>query len=137
MKKGISLIVLIITIIIILILTGAVILSFTDSNPIETANEAVFKSDISNFKGSLVMHIANEMTKDGVTPGSVTMSSIDADAAATRTILQIPTGKYDGYFGIVDGEIIYDATVVTDTIIQGWLDDAGIVAGTIPTTPAS
>ncbi|MEG2236004.1 MAG: hypothetical protein RR144_06205, partial [Clostridia bacterium] len=43
-KAGISLIILVVTIIVIIILVGTVILSLTNNNPINEANEATFKS---------------------------------------------------------------------------------------------
>lgn len=48
-NKGVSLIVLIITIIVIIIIAGTVILTFSSNNPIEQANEAVFKQDVSTI----------------------------------------------------------------------------------------
>ncbi len=48
-QRGISLIVLVITIIVIIILAGAVILSLNQNNPIESANKAVFLSDVEKF----------------------------------------------------------------------------------------
>ncbi|MDD2628222.1 MAG: hypothetical protein PHD20_05010, partial [Clostridia bacterium] len=48
--KGISLIVLVITIIVMIILAGAIILSLNSSNIIDRANEATTKSNISNAK---------------------------------------------------------------------------------------
>ena len=48
-KRGISLIVLAITIVIITILAVAVILSFNSNNPIDNAYEATFKSNIRNM----------------------------------------------------------------------------------------
>lgn len=48
-RKGISLIVLIITIIVVIILATIIILSFNRNNPIEKANQAKFKSDVSSL----------------------------------------------------------------------------------------
>ena len=61
-KKGISLIVLIITIIVVLILVAAILISFNNSNPINKATEAKFKSDLKGFKEQLLTtHSNNEM----------------------------------------------------------------------------
>ncbi|MDD2376840.1 MAG: hypothetical protein PHO88_05160, partial [Clostridia bacterium] len=59
-KKGISLIVLVITIIVIIILAGAVILSLANNNPIESANEATFKTNVAEYNSELAIAIANE-----------------------------------------------------------------------------
>ncbi len=63
MKKGISLIVLVITIIVIIILAGAVILSLADSNPIATANKATCLSDIANFRSAVALDYASHVGK--------------------------------------------------------------------------
>ena len=49
-KKGISLLVLIITIIVMIILASAVILSITGNNPISKANETKVKTDLTALK---------------------------------------------------------------------------------------
>ena len=132
MKKGISLIVLIITIIIILILTGAVILSFVDNNPIDTANEAVFKSDVANFKSSLVLYVLDQVDTT-TTDSSSLMEGIDEEDAST-IIPEIGT-KYENYFKVEDGELVYDATVVTSETQKTWLSELGVQPATA--TPAS
>ena len=58
MKKGISLIVLVITIIIMIILAAAVILSLNSSNVVSKASEAQSKSDIANAKNVVAMATA-------------------------------------------------------------------------------
>ena len=59
MKKGISLMVLVITIIIIIILAGVTILSFSRNNPIESAKKAVILQDLDTFRSELSLSIAN------------------------------------------------------------------------------
>jgi type II secretory pathway pseudopilin PulG len=55
LKRGISLIVLVITIIVIIILAGAVILSLANNNPITQASEAAFKSNVDSYKSQLTL----------------------------------------------------------------------------------
>ena len=52
-KNGISLIVLIITIIVVIILASVIIVSINKNNPIKSAKEAKFKSDLSSFRDEL------------------------------------------------------------------------------------
>ncbi|MEG2236002.1 MAG: hypothetical protein RR144_06195 [Clostridia bacterium] len=61
-KRGISLIVLVVTIIVIIILAGAVILSLTNNNPIEEANEATFKSNIEAYNSEITLYVAKQYT---------------------------------------------------------------------------
>ena len=58
-KRGISLIVLAITIVIITILAVAVILSFNSNNPIDNAYEATFKSNIRNMYEELNVYFSD------------------------------------------------------------------------------
>lgn len=58
MKKGISLIVLVITIIVMIIIAGAIIISLNSSNVIEQSNDAVYKSNLSNAKSTLALKYA-------------------------------------------------------------------------------
>ena len=62
-KQGISLIVLVITIIVIIILAGAVILSLSSNNPIQSANKATCLSDIANFKSAVALDFAYQVSQ--------------------------------------------------------------------------
>ena len=53
-RKGISLVALVITIIVLIILTAAVIITFMDGGIIDRAKEATFKSDIREYQAILV-----------------------------------------------------------------------------------
>jgi hypothetical protein len=64
MRKGISLIVLVITIIVIIILAGSVILSLSNNNPINNATQAAFKSNIQTYNSDLSINISNLYTNN-------------------------------------------------------------------------
>ena len=59
MKKGISLIVLVITIIVMIIIAGAIIISLNNSRVIDEAQTAVIASDVANLKGELTLKYAD------------------------------------------------------------------------------
>ena len=65
MKKGISLIVLVITIIVIIILAGAVIVNLTSesTNTIAKANEAKMESERANIQANVTLRLVNAMTE--------------------------------------------------------------------------
>lgn len=91
-KKGISLIVLIITIIVIIILAAAIILTITKNNPVSSAKEATFKTDIRNFQDSLAMYIGKEVSVDyygNREKLSVIDNLDDMDKYITRKSIQI------------------------------------------------
>lgn len=59
MKKGISLIVLVITILVLAILAGAIIVSISNTNTISKANEAVSAADLANAKNLVLSYWAD------------------------------------------------------------------------------
>lgn len=61
MKKGISLIVLVITIIVMIIIAGAIIISLNSTNLIQKADDAVITSDAANLKSELTLKYAEVM----------------------------------------------------------------------------
>lgn len=61
MKKGISLIILTISIIVLVILAGTVIYIFIDNNPIEKAQEATFKDAVSKYKEDINVYKTNNL----------------------------------------------------------------------------
>ena len=63
MKKGISLIVLVITIIVMIIIAGAIILSLNSSNVTGRAKLATLASDRANYKAQYAVAYANAMAK--------------------------------------------------------------------------
>ena len=70
MKKGISLIVLVITIIVMIIIAGAIIISLNSSNIIKRADDAVKASDVANLRSALTLEYAevlNSKYNDGQT----------------------------------------------------------------------
>jgi hypothetical protein len=64
MRKGISLIILVITIIVIIILAGSVVLSLSNSNPVNNAIQAAFKSNIQTYNSDLSINISNLYTNN-------------------------------------------------------------------------
>lgn len=73
MKKGISLIVLVITIIVMIVIAGAIILSLNSSNVTQRANEAALSSDRGNYQANYATLVATNMDKD--TPNPVISAS--------------------------------------------------------------
>ena len=62
-RKGISLIVLVITILVMIILAGVVVVSLSKNNPIEKAKEAKYKNNFSTLKEALSLHVTNKLTE--------------------------------------------------------------------------
>lgn len=81
MKKGISLIVLVITIIVLAILAGAVIISLSNTNVVEQANDAKTKADLANAKSTVQLEYAAAVAR-GQKAGKVDGKAYNSDASA-------------------------------------------------------
>jgi hypothetical protein len=102
-RKGISLIVLVITIIVIIILAGSVILSLSKNNPILTAQEATFKNDMDSVQSGITMYITSKYAQ--------TLGGFDVNTMNGEVSTYIPgVTKYDSNFDIVKGKLIYTGT---------------------------
>ncbi len=101
-KKGISIIVLIVTIIVIIILGTIVILTLNNSNLIESAKESTFKDDIRTFQDDLSLRIAKEYTdKQGQRDEKINASGEDV-----KKYIPSFTDKYLNKFAIVDDKLV-------------------------------
>jgi len=76
MKKGISLITLVITIVVIIILAAAVILTLGDNNPIDKAKEARRISDIANIKEEIQMDVLGKQLENAGDISDATLQEI-------------------------------------------------------------
>ncbi|MEG0074176.1 MAG: hypothetical protein RR922_05375, partial [Clostridia bacterium] len=63
MKKGMSLIVLVITILVMIILAGVVVVSLSKNNPIETAKTANTLTALSEAQSAVTLYAANRLAK--------------------------------------------------------------------------
>lgn len=106
-KKGISLIVLIITVIVLGILAATVIMSISNTNIIEETNKTVFKSDMSNYKELYTMYIADYMMQnDGQAP--VIGNVVYGDALFTTIFGDNVKEEYTSGLKIQDGRLVYE-----------------------------
>ena len=111
-KKGISLIVLIITIIVVIILASIVLVTLSNSRPVEKANEAKFKSDLSSFKQQLLAtHVDNAVDDPSYVKEEVNVNLQNGKVQGNYGMMQkyIPdiTRQYSKKLFIKDGELFY------------------------------
>ena len=119
-RKGISLIVLVITILVMIILAGVVIVSLSKNNPVNKAKEATFKTDVSTFEGDLSFYLANSLAENS------TLKMEDVDAAGYSEIKKVINSfaeKYADKFEVVDGELIY---IGADDKEEVWAAEVGL-----------
>lgn len=101
MKKGVSLIVLVITIIVMAIIAGTVILSMKDSNHIEEANIAVLLTDLKNAQLDLETNLKLMKIE---TPG-FEMDNVTAKNEEIYTYIKDLKKEYVGKVWISEGEL--------------------------------
>ena len=121
MKKGISLIVLVITIIVMIIIAGAIIISLNSADIITKADEAVIASDAANAKSELTLEYAKIMLENEKANNDqdATTEAVDKDGAAGRY-----NAIVDGYDRLRDNSatVTVDATTLAPTLSVPVLD---------------
>jgi hypothetical protein len=132
MKKGISLIVLVITIIVIIILAGSVILSLSKNNPINTATEATFKSTLESYNSELTMSISKRyVTNFSLDTTTLNATVWDGLGTTLGTVKEfIPSMSVDDAKNCVinEGKLVY---IGTDVSKKQWAKDLGITNGLV------
>lgn len=121
-KKGISLIVLVITIIVMIIIAGAIILSLSSSNVTARANLATLLSDRANYQSAYATKLAENTNADGSVT-AVTAADIKLPTAATSY------GTWTLEDGVVKFTIKKEVDLqktygITDTNDYEWLSQA-------------
>ena len=123
MKKGISLIVLVVTIIVIIILAGTVILSLSRNNPINQSKEAAFKNNIATYKSDLELTILSQFA---FMLGNNGNEFIAVDNAKVKEAINSITDNDVNNIRILNSRLIYIGDNVQE---QTWAKELGLVAG--------
>lgn len=121
-RSGISLMVLIITIIVLVILAATVILTISQNNPVSLAKEATFKEDMRTFQNQLNMAISEEYAQN---PEKRKETITTSDFAKIQEYIPSVTEKYKGKIEIQRDEIVYVEENLTESEIK-WLTDIEI-----------
>ena len=128
-KKGISLITLIITIIVIIILAGAVIYAVNQNNPLSTANEAVFKENLSEYRSELNTYKTNKYLESS---GTYDPSTLNVMGDAIKDVITSMKSEDLSKYAIQAGELVY---IDTNDLEKGWIND--VIGTSIPTESVS
>ena len=107
MKKGVSLISLVVTIIVLIILAGISIMTIQKNNPIDKAKEAVSETDLEANKDELRISVANRLKDDPLLQkNSINASSFDEMKKYIPSLTKEIAEKYE----IVNGELVLRGT---------------------------
>lgn len=123
-KRGISLVVLVITIIVLTILATVVIISLNNSGIIDKSAEAVFKSNVDNYKTELALYVADQVIADPSFSIS-TFDAADTTNPSIRTAIPSMTEADSEKFEVQDGELVYVGDDANELV---WAADLGILA---------
>lgn len=126
-KRGISLIVLVITIIIMIILAGAILLNLAEDNPIDDANETKFKADITAYRDELGVYISDKQI-EAARSGQTYYPEDDAELANLQGVAIVDkiSGFKDIYYDKLEirtGVLTYIGTSVDE---KSWAKELGI-----------
>jgi hypothetical protein len=121
-NKGISLIILVITIIVIIILAGTVMLSLSKNNPITSATEATFKNNISTYNSELSLYIASEIARNNGSYNTDTLHAITP--IEIKSIIKSMSDADSTKFKIINGKLAVASTANTSEI--SWASQIGI-----------
>lgn len=131
-KKGISLIVLIITIIVVIILASVIIVSINKTNPIKSAKEAKFKSDLSSFRDELEDNI-NDILIKNANKSEYDINVDSGDYGNLRIYIPDITEEYANKLLIKKGKLLYigddskaDYEKYHDDTEEAWAKSVGI-----------
>ena len=142
-RKGISLIVLVITILVMIILAGVVVVSLQKNNPIEKAKEATFKQSLAQIGEELEMFCVNEKAQNSEFIKDTLHASKNSLAFNTKTessgkniydiIPSLKDSKYKNQVEVIQGMLFYRTP---DKKEIPWLKElgihyTGIVTGTV------
>ena len=106
MRRGISLIVLVITIIIIIILAGAVILNLADNNPIDNAEKSKIMSDLDTFSSDLTVQIGQKYIENTMLKTEDIDSNEEKDGwHLVDLVPSIKGTEYEDDLVVVDGQL--------------------------------
>lgn len=95
MKKGISLIVLVITIIVMIIIAGAIIISLNNSNVVAKSEEAVYTSNVAELRSAVALVYSDkyiaylEATRSGETVDPVDIDDITGDSTVAALLTKV------------------------------------------------
>jgi len=130
-KNGISLIVLVITIVIMIILAGAVILTLVNSGIISQTRMGIFKNNVANYKTELQHYVANATIEGTVNVygerTSFKVEEFSRDENLIKEYIKSMSNKDAERFLIIQGELAYildNALFTKDEIIA--LNEIGI-----------
>lgn len=122
-KRGVSLIVLVITIIIMTILATVIIVSLNNSGIIDRSNEAVFKANVDSYKTELSLYIADQYIDDAEYNPNTLNASTSTNPSIT-TVIPSMTTEDSAKFAVSSGNLVY---VGSDASELQWATALGIV----------
>lgn len=129
MKKGMSLIVLVITILVMIILAGVVVVGLSNNNPIGQANSAKALTDLANAKQQVSLYASNKLgsaynadgtAKDTTLVTATTVPNAVVELGAEITVSKLESKEADTtvhYYEITDAG--YTEMAVTKTSVAG------------------
>lgn len=119
-KKAVSLIVLIISIVVLSVISAVVIINVSNTNIINEASKAIFKTDMAAYKEVYNMYIINKSLQDS-SFDMTTLNLTYKDLEYTNIFGSVPD-KYKKELKVVKGKLVYITTDEGKNEVIGQLD---------------
>lgn len=119
-KKGISLVVIVITIIVVGFLAGVVIMSVSNDNQIGNARKSTFQSDLKVIQDAVDMYVSSKSFEN---LGEYSRSKFTKEDLESLEIIQ-DNPKYRNKFDVVDGQLMVNSNFTEDE--KKWAAELGI-----------
>ena len=119
-KRGISITILIITIIVMIIISGAVIINLKEDNSVEKADKVVFQQDIKEFSKALDLEMSSSLLEDE-SFDSYLINEVTYDNI--KKYIPKFMEKYEDLLVIEHGELVY---IGTDEDEKDWVNEIGV-----------
>lgn len=133
-KSGISLIVLVITILVLAILAATVIISISNTNVISETNQTTFKQDMASYKEAYEL-AANKLAENAEFDRS--SHNVTSVSDEYEKIFGSVPDKYKDGLKVAKGKLVYVTTDETEKAVLEEIAIASSTTGTTPSTPTN
>jgi type II secretory pathway pseudopilin PulG len=134
MKKGISLIVLVITIVVSLILLSVVVFNFQDNDITSKANKVQFQHNAKTYQDAALMYVSKlKLDAASSNPGTTFVPPAVIALSNSSNVAGVPLKTNDiNKFEIENGQFVYKTSAGFSDEEKTWLSEIGVKEETTP-----
>ena len=122
-NRGMSLIMLVITIIVMIVLAGTVVMGLVDNNPMDKANEAVFKASLGGYASEVEMTSLQYLVKHAFMPSYTTTVNVYDNKEKLKEFIPSLRGDWEDKLSIEKSKIVFTGKKELE---QKWALEIGV-----------